>query len=77
MSRLHTIDFDFEDYMTNEIKKEISKVEALLNNDDLWKCEVGDFTKYKDLKRTHADLHENEEIAWRKRSRAMWLKEGD
>lgn len=74
---IQAMDSEFEEYRISEIKKELNMVEQLLKNDDLWNGGIDDLARYRELKRKHVDLLQKEETAWRQRSKATWLKEGD
>lgn len=67
----------FEDYHLGEIRKEIQRLEKLLNGISLWSDSVGDIQRYRLLERHHDDLLRTRETIWRKRRRRVWLKDGD
>ncbi|KAK2422548.1 hypothetical protein QL285_033075 [Trifolium repens] len=77
LGAMSALDKFFEEYRTGTIRKEITKIEKELKEDNMWnESDVG-ILNYKEKERQLADLLQAEETVWRQRSRAMWLKEGD
>lgn len=74
---IKSLDNEFVDHITNEVRKEIVRTEKLLQDGSLWSDSADDLRKYRDLEKTHAELLQKEETLWRQRSRATWLKDGD
>lgn len=77
LAALQALDADFKHLRSNEVRKEIFKIEEASKDDCLWDGSQDGIQRYKDLERKHSDLLKKEETLWRQRSREIWLKDGD
>ncbi|WJX27814.1 hypothetical protein P8452_16597 [Trifolium repens] len=77
LESLQSIGASFGEHNLGRIKKDIIKIEKLLQDQSLWSKEGSDMLRYKELERQHEELLKAQETMWRQRSRAVWLKDGD
>jgi hypothetical protein len=71
------LDQVFNDYQIGSIRKEITEMEEKLKNHSTWGETPEEIRKFKKMENRHAELLQLEEVIWRQRSRAVWLKDGD
>ncbi|GAU39667.1 hypothetical protein TSUD_60340 [Trifolium subterraneum] len=74
---MKSLDNEFVDHRTSEVRKEIVRTEMLLQDGYLWSKSPDDLRRYMELERTRADLLQKEETLWWQRNIATWLKDGD
>lgn len=74
---MQSLNYEFKEYRTSEIRKELLEIETQLNNHGLWDGSLDNITKFRELEAKHSELLQTEETMWRQRSRATWLKERD
>ncbi|CAI8612048.1 unnamed protein product [Vicia faba] len=77
LEAMKELDDTFKDYRSNNVRKEICRIENLLKEDIKWDTDRSKIEAYKALERQKDNLLQMEEIAWRQRSRVMWLNHGD
>lgn len=61
----------FEDHNLGALKKEIIRLEKLLNDTSLWPIDADDLQRYKQLDKQHEDLLKVQKTMWRQRSRSV------
>jgi len=69
------LDNSFENMNMGSIKKEIKRIEKILNDTNMWSSTHADLVRFKTLEKQLDDLLKTEEVMWRQCSRAVWLKE--
>jgi hypothetical protein len=52
---IQSLDNEFAEYRTNEIRKEIAKTESLVKDESLWSGAAADLFKFRELEKKHAD----------------------
>jgi hypothetical protein len=77
VNAMKSLDTVFNDYQINEVKKEIKNLEGKMKEANAWLEDSVDINRYKKMEVRHAELLHMEEVIWRQRSRAVWLKDGD
>lgn len=77
LDSIKSLDNEFVDHKTTEVRKEIVRIEKMLQDGCLWSESTDDLRRYRELERNHAELLQKEETLWHQRSRATWLKDGD
>jgi hypothetical protein len=75
--RLQELGNELRDHTVGSIRKEIDRIENLLQNHAMWDESVDSIQRYKDLEHNLSELLREEETMWRQRSRALWLRDGD
>ncbi|XP_058757456.1 uncharacterized protein LOC131630719 [Vicia villosa] len=75
--RIQNLDAMFKEYRRGEISKELRRIEEQLGSEFCWAEGHGDISRNRALVRQRDKLLQTEEIMWRQRSRALWLKYGD
>lgn len=74
---MQTLDSDFKEYCWPEVRKEIHQIELQLKDNKMWEQEGTSTQRYKEFEKKYGELLQIEEIIWRQKSKAVWLKEGD
>lgn len=77
LQAVQTIDETFKEYRTGAVSKEIKRIEELLKDTNLWSSEPTSVQAYKTLEKQRDNLLRTDEVLWRQRSMAVWLKDGD
>lgn len=77
LQAVQTIDETFKEYRTGAVSKEIKRIEELLKDTNLWSSEPTSVQAYKALEKQRDNLLRTDEVLWRQRSMAVWLKDGD
>lgn len=77
LQAIQTIDETFKEYRTGVVRKEIKRIEELVKDDNLWLAGLSAMQAYKALEKQRDNMLRTDEILWRQRSRAVWLKDGD
>jgi len=77
VSAVQGLNNDFQEYRVSEVRKGISRLENQLKEAHLWDGSPDNIKKFKELEKEHGELLQVEEVIWRQKSRAVWLKDGD
>ncbi|KAK2424153.1 hypothetical protein QL285_034543 [Trifolium repens] len=77
LNNLQNLGKELGDHTVGSIRKEIVRIEKILQDHTMWDDSGGCIQRYKDLEFKLGELLKEEEIMWRQRSRALWLRNGD
>lgn len=67
----------FKEYHIGEVSRELGIIEKFLNDKKNWEASLESIKMFKALDSQRNSLVQVEEIMWRQRSHAVWLKHDD
>lgn len=67
----------FREYNIGKVRKELMRIEEMLQEDRRWDANEEAINSYKALESQRNNLLQIKEVIWRQKSRAIWLKHGD
>jgi hypothetical protein len=68
---------EFGDHNLGKIKKELTRIEEQMKDQNLWSESAEGLLRFKSLEKQHGEILKRQETMWRQRSRAVWLQDED